>query len=139
MADLELAKLITEVATQQYIPPSKETVRDYLTSWINDYAKNQLRLRTYESYDMIIKQHLIPELGNIPLNKLTPKHIIDYCSESLLHGKQNRKGEKLNEPLSARTVRYHFRTLHRALQDAVAWGKIRSNPLNLVKPPKPVK
>ena len=137
-ADLELAKLITEVSSNQYVPPAKENVEEFLNFWLENYAKNQLRLRTYESYRMIIKQHINPKLGKINLDKLTPKHIIMYCNEKQTNGKLDRKGNPVFQPLSARTVRYHFRTLHRAFRDGVRWGKLRTNPLDLVDPPKPV-
>src|SRR5438105_2899079 len=51
-------------------PNLRQTTERYLTSWLNDSAKATLRPRTYVGYETIVRQHIIPELGRMPLAKL---------------------------------------------------------------------
>lgn len=138
-ADRALAKLVTEVSKGEYVPPSHETVAQYLEFWLENYAKINLRLRTFESYHMIVREHIIPRLGHLPLDKLKPEHLLKYYKEKLANGKLDRRKNPTKQPLSARTVRYHHRMLHKALGDAVKWGKLKTNPTDQVDPPKPIR
>ena len=53
----------------------QQTVKQYLEYWLEDVHKAKVRLGTYEAYRVILNKHLIPELGNIRLQKLTAQHI----------------------------------------------------------------
>jgi hypothetical protein len=44
----------------------------FLRRWLDDAACPALHASTYASYDDILRLHLIPGLGRIPLAKLTP-------------------------------------------------------------------
>ena len=50
---------------------NSQKLRDYLQHWFRHQEQRQ-RPRTLESYDDIIRLHLAPVLGHIPLAKLTP-------------------------------------------------------------------
>ena len=68
--------------------------------------------------------HLIPSLGNIPLTQLKPEHL------------QRHYTDKLNNGLSALTVRYHHTVLHKALQTAIKWGLVNRNVADGVDVPR---
>ena len=53
-------------------PSSKETVGQFLERWLQDSAKMSVRPSTFESYDRVVRRHIIPDLGNTQLKKLTP-------------------------------------------------------------------
>ncbi len=92
--------------------------------WLNEYAKNSLSPRGFERYSGIIRQHLIPDLGKIALAQLKPEHL------------QKHYTAKLNDGLSARTVRYHHALIHVALQTAVKWSLVSRNVADAVDPPR---
>lgn len=78
----------------------------------------------------MMDKHIIPSLGDIQLQKLSPKNIQDYYNE------------KMNDavkPLSANTVRKHHTLLKTALSLAVTQDVLLSNPLDKVIPPKFIK
>jgi len=113
------------------VKPAKETLGMFLEHWLRDYAMPNLSPRTCEGYEHIIKQHLIPCLGNIPLSEIKPSHLQAYYAEKLDHGRKDGNGG-----LSPRTVQHHHVTLHTALQSAVKWGLLSRNPADAVDRPR---
>lgn len=110
-AEKRLAELLHQIDTGNFIKPIKETLSNFLNSWLRDYAKMACASRTYESYEMIVKLHLIPALGSIPLFALRREHIQRYCVQALEKGRCDGKGG-----LSALTVHKHHRVLFEALR-----------------------
>ena len=104
--------------------PSKTTLAEYLGRWLQDYAKPNLSPRGFERYQGIITKHLIPDFGSIILTQLKPEHL------------QKHYTAKLNEGLSARTIRYHHAVIHKALQTAVKWGLVIRNVADGVDVPR---
>src|SRR5512136_2872038 len=102
--------MLTQIDTGSFMRPGKTTVADFLERWLKDYAKPNLSPRTAEGYEHIIRRHLIPGLGSIPLMQIKPEHLQRYYSEKLSGGRLDGKGG-----LSAKTVRHHHVTLHDAL------------------------
>jgi len=88
--------------------------------------------KTCSRYEEIIKKHLIPSLGHIPIQKLHPVNIQNYYAEKLKNGKIRGEGG-----LAPRSVLHQHRLLRAALQHAVKWMLIVRNPADAVSPPRP--
>jgi integrase len=133
-AESELARLLHELDTGVYVEPGKLTLKEYLERWLTDYAKLKVGAKTFERYEAIVTQHLIPALGALPLSKLQPLHIQAVYSKALQDGgrKDGREGG-----LSARTVLHHHRVLSQALKQAVRWQLVARNVADSVEPPRP--
>jgi len=112
--------------------PGKTTLSEFLQRWLKDYVWPNLAPRTAEGYDSIIRQHVIPGLGDILLMKLTPERLQRYYSGKLANGRSDGQGG-----LSQTTVSHHHTCLHRALSMALKWGLISRNPADAVTPPHP--
>jgi integrase len=112
--------------------PGKITVAEYLHRWLQDYARPNTAPKTYRCYEDIIRRHLIPILGTMPLTRLRPQHIQAYYSQALQTGRLDRQGG-----LSARSVLRHHQVLHTALRHAVKWQLLARNPADAVEPPRP--
>lgn len=112
------------------IKPNTETVKDWLTYWYDTISKNNNEKSTNYGYKNIMDKHIIPALGEIQLQKLTPKDIQDYYNE-----KMNDEGK----PLGANTVRKHHTLLKTALALAVTQDTLLVNPVDKVVPPKFIK
>lgn len=106
------------------LPPERQAVGDYLTGWLDTTVRPSVRPMTYVSYESIVRRHLVPELGQIHLARLTPADV------------QAMMNRKLAEGLSARRVDYLRAVLRRALNDALRWGLVGRNVAALVRPPK---
>ena len=76
-------------------------------------------------------EHIVPRLGALQLQKLTPGAINALYAHLLDHGRVHGGG-----PLSASSVRRVHAVLHKACHDAVRWGRLSTNPVAAADPPK---
>jgi integrase len=88
-----------------------------------------LRPTTSVSYELMTRQHIVPQLGEVLLRELAPAHIRTWHRTLLDKPKALGSGT-----LSATTVLYTHRMLRRALQDAPRWELILRNPCDAVIP-----
>lgn len=122
-AEKKLHELINQIDNNIFIEPKKLTIAEYLLNWIDTYVKQNLATLTQESYIRDITKHIIPVLGNIPLQKLQPLHIQQYYTFALEKGRLDGKGG-----LSPKMVVYHHRILTKALNTAIKHRLIQFNP-----------
>ncbi|NLE95577.1 MAG: site-specific integrase [Dehalococcoidia bacterium] len=130
-AEKKLTDLLHKIDTDTLPNPSKTTVGTYLERWLSDYATPNLSPRTVEGYRTIVKNHLVPTLGNIGLQKLTTARVAQYYREMLQHGRHDGRGG-----LSSTTVRQHAMVLHKAFETAIQWGLLSRNPADKVQLPR---
>ncbi|MDO8616485.1 MAG: site-specific integrase [Dehalococcoidia bacterium] len=114
-------------------PPGKLTTEEFLQRWLEDYAKGNTAPRTHERYSQIVRHHLVPAFGMIPLAGLRPQHIQAYYSEARQEGRVDGR----DGGLSAQTVLHHHRVLREALHHAVRWQLLARNPADAVEAPRP--
>ena len=59
------------------LPLSGDRVKtaDFLEGWLSDTAANKVRPKTLVRYEELVRLHIAPEIGRIPLVKLTPQHV----------------------------------------------------------------
>ncbi|MGE5398677.1 MAG: tyrosine-type recombinase/integrase, partial [Chitinophagales bacterium] len=100
------------------------TLEEWLNIWLEN-SKNAYKNTTWDSYRLMAKKHIIPELGGYLLNKITTGHI-----QVFINDKMNTSG------LASRSVRYLIQILNQAFKQAVAERKIRYNPVEAVIQPK---
>ncbi len=106
------------------------TLRDFLQKWLAEYALPRVGRRTYERYLTIVERHLVPALGELPLEALSAGDIQSYYARALASGRLDGRGG-----LSPSTVHHHHRVLRCALQRALRWGLLIRNPALMVDPP----
>lgn len=97
-AEKKLSELLHQQDTGAYMKPCKTTIVDYLESWLTDYCWSDLAPRTAESYQYIVRHHLPPTLGKIPLTQLKPEHLQRLYSEKLSTGLSNRTVQSTRNP-----------------------------------------
>ena len=119
-AEARLAELLNEYNKGEYVEPTKMTTGEWLQKWIDVYVKNskKKRLRTIETYESVVRRHLIPAFEKIPLQKLTAGHIQHYYNTS---------------ELASSTLQQHHNILHQALKVATVNERlININPAEFV-------
>lgn len=87
--------------SESQTPQQKMTVAQWLDFWYQTYKKPNLRPNTQMSYERRIYQHIIPNLGPIPLNKLTTGDIQQFYAALKQSGRllrQEQYGEGLFRP-----------------------------------------
>lgn len=130
-AEAALIETLGRIDKGTYVLPSKVTLREFLHDEWLPAIRAEMRPNTLESYREIVDAYLVPALGNIRLQDLAPSHL------KTLYGVLADQATAPKKALSPRTIRYVHVTLHRALQDAVNWGRVPTNVAARVRPPKP--
>jgi len=109
---------------------------EWMDIWYRGYCKPGIRDTTAMNYEHRIYSHIIPQLGHIPLNKLTQADLQAFYNRLKTTGRLNNT-ELYGEGLSDRMVRSCHTTCRAALEKAVVERMIPSNPAKGCKlPPK---
>jgi hypothetical protein len=117
---------------------TSETVRQYCDRWITDKVSPMVRRAQARDYRRHIVGYVLPRIGSIPIERLTPRDIVGLQAELLARpleehallrrpGYQRSMGESTGrEPgtLSVKTVRNIFASLRALLRDAARIDEI---------------
>jgi integrase len=98
-----------------YVDPGagRTTVGDYAATWLERQV--QLRPSTRDRYQAIVRVHVVPAFGRLPLSRLERSAVAGWVAEVSASG------------LSAATVRHVHRVLVMVLNSAVADGRLSRN------------
>ena len=110
----EEAKQVDLVRAKQY------TVGEWMDVWFENYAKVKVRPSSHQTYRGYIDNHIKPNIGKIPLGKLTSLELQKFYKKLLNSGRVDRIESK-SQPkgLSAKTVR----NLHQIVASAMKLAK----------------
>lgn len=126
-AQVECARLISEMKGGAYVEPSKLTLAKFFERWLNHVRPN-VSPRTHERYSDLLTKNLAPVLGAKLLSKLQPIEISEAYGKLLETGRRDGKGG-----LAPRTVHHIHRVLYEALGQAERWKIIARNPAALLE------
>ena len=124
----KLKKAIEESHALDVGRADEYTVAAWLRTWFELYAKPHIRPSTMNYYHRNIEQHIIPAIGDIPLNKLTTRDLQKLCNDLQSNGRLRKVQKKEKPGLSNSTVRGIHMMLHNALDRAMKEKLILSNP-----------
>ena len=122
-----MAKLVAaqaELSKGHVAEKSAPTVAEFLNTWLETSVKPSVRPLTYAGYKVNVEKHLIPTLGKIRLDQLTPRDVQVMMNNRLAAG------------FSAKTVSYIHQVLRTALNIAVRWDMASRNVARLVDRPR---
>ena len=123
----KLKKAIEESQSLDVGRADEYTVAAWLRTWFELYAKPHIRPSTMNYYRNI-EQHIIPAIGDIPLNKLTTRDLQKLYNNLQSNGRLRKVQKKEKPGLSNSTVRGIHMMLHNALDRAVKEKLILTNP-----------
>ena len=114
------------------------TLGAWIKLWYEVYAEPRLREKTKDYYLNYIDNHIVPELGNTPLEKLTTIQIQKFYNDLQKSGRIQRYTHiKLKDKgLSTRVVRGIHTLLNNCLEQAVAERLLLTNPAQGCKLPQ---
>ncbi len=72
---------IAEIEKGQHVDESKITIREYLQEYLETHAKPNFKPTSYDTEKTIIEARIIPALGKIRLQALTPRAIKAFYAE----------------------------------------------------------
>lgn len=130
-AERRLREILSEIDSGAHLEPSRMTTGEYMQQWFEAHSAS-LRPKSQERYEGLLRAHILPELGHIPLTKLAPVHIQKFYTQKVKGGRQDGK----EGGLSPASVRYLHNILREALEETVNLSLIAANPAARVKPPR---
>ena len=133
-AEKELRKRLREIDTGDFVEPSKITVKILMDRWINHVRPPKIAPKTFERYEQLINNNILPTLGEQKLDQLKAIHIDGAWSKLLQEGRKDGKGG-----LAPQTVKHCHRLLKQALGQAVRWQLISRNPADVVETPRVIR
>ncbi len=110
----KITKVQFDIQQGAYIEPSKLTFGEWIDTWLKHYKTASIRPTTLTSYEYIIRIHIKPSIGHIPLKDLKAEQLQAMYNDKFMNGNTTKKGGGL----SARTVRYIHVIIHEALAQA---------------------
>jgi integrase len=114
---------VLAAAQTGFTDAGKVTVREFFERWL-DASAPTLRPATVRRYRDLARLHIMSNVGNLKLAKLSPAEVQRLYADRLAAG------------LSPTSVRHVHGLLHRALGDAVRWGLLTRNVTDAVDPPR---
>lgn len=129
-AEVERARIVNDLHTGGYVAPDRLTLAAWVReSWL-PMTRTRVKPSTYDSYRSNMETHVLPSLGNRPLQQLTAPMLNTLYSGLLAQG-------TARGPLAPKTVRYIHTIVHKAISDAVDAGILVGNVAARAKPPRP--
>lgn len=122
-AQQKLDRAKHQSANGMNIASDQMTLGTFLEFWLREVAAPNVRPSTLKVYATKINNYLIPHLGKVKIQRLTPQMLVVYQNTLLKAGK------------SPRIVRDTKMVLSMALKQAMVWGIVSRNVASLVTSP----
>ncbi len=133
----KLQKTLAQAGKIDFTKTGKYTVGAWMEVWFENVAKIKVRASSHQTYRGYIDHHIAPNIGDLPLEKLTTMDLQKFYRKLLTKGRVERKeAEKQPKGLSAKTVRNINQVISSAIDFAVAQKIIPENPCKAVALPK---
>jgi integrase len=126
----ELRRLLRSGDTGEHVTPEKMTLGQWITHWVTigcpgNKRRREVGQRSIERYHELLRCHVVPSLGNRPLQQLQATEIDDLYV-------------KLGERMSARTAHHVHVVLGACIGAATRTRRLARNPMiELSKVPSP--
>ncbi|MFB6355630.1 MAG: tyrosine-type recombinase/integrase [bacterium] len=112
--------------------PNNDPFKELLHDWLN-HRKGDVKDSTLTNYRSHAHKHIVPEIGHIPLDKLSPAQIQSYLDQKKVEGRLDVE----EGGLSGSTRHEQYTVIKSALDWGVRMQRIQSNPAEPVEAPTP--
>ena len=120
------------VSKRQAKPDMK--LGEWIDMWYKLYIKPQTKITTHRQYENFIYHHIIPQIGDIPLSKLTQNDIQTFLGQEKKNGRLTMR-DRHGTGMSDTSVRKMGIIISSSLRKAVEQKLLRSNPAKGTKLP----
>lgn len=132
----------TDIESEQqhgtFVPPSTQTLEEYMKLFIELYGVKNWSLSTYKNNSSVIYNYINPIIGHLKIQEITPLIIEKYYKELGKTKTVSNKHYVSNALISTGTINRIHKLLKCAFSSAVNWGLLSTNVFEKVKPPKHV-
>ena len=117
-----------------FVAPSQLTVSEYLDTFMELYGAKKWALSSYTRNQRIFTNYVIPYMGDVKMQEVTPLSIEKYYHE-LLYSASKVKNKRSNTATTGVIMQIH-KSLKCAFHNAERLEIIKKNPFENVTPPK---
>jgi len=133
-ASLKIGQKWLEQIEQGMSPDvEKITLGQWIDTWLKEYIKPNVRVKSYDKYEGCLVQYVKPKLGRFPMRKIRETQLTALFNELLVSGGKKGTG------LSSSTVKATRRYLSMCLEQAIKSDVLQKNPVKQTKAIKLVK
>ena len=133
----KLKKALVEAGQVDFTKSGQYTVGTWMDTWFENVAKIKVRPSSHQTYKGYIDNHIKPNIGKIPLEKLTTMDLQKFYRKLLTTGRVERiESKEQPKGLSAKTVRNINQVISSAMDLAMAQKIILTNPTDACELPK---
>lgn len=133
------------------VAPSDLTVRQLYTVWVRDHVNPNCTPVTAHNYTYLFEARILPAIGDLPFNSLTPQRLNAFLRSIAETPKQttaiapserhNRAARKIplkekTQPISANTLRHYYDVMSYMCEQGVRWRVLYRNPMHDVERPR---
>lgn len=132
------AEIENQMDKNIFVPPSSQTVNEFLDLYIDLYGVKKWSLNTYEKTIGTLDNYVRPNLGDMALQDISPLVIERYYKDLQDTNCVHNKICKSKNKVSTGTIKQIHKNLRCAFGVALKWDLISKNPFLSVEPPKHV-
>ena len=122
-AQIECARLLTEVTKGSYVDTSKVTVAEHVRARVAQWeAAGDITAKTAERYGELVENQIVPHIGAKLIQKLKPLDIEGWHTTLMSSGRKDGAGG-----ISNRTIGHAHRVLSKALREAARHDLVVKN------------
>ena len=129
-AEAAFAAMRDELRKGTFVSETKTTVKEFLVDEWLPAIRVSIRPSTLDNYSSAMRRYVIPRIGGPQLGRVSPAMLNALYADLLATGRHDGL-----DGLSPKTVKEVHTILHKAMHDAVRWGRLGRNPADLADPP----
>ena len=149
-AEIELARLVVDVADGIAVPEREITVRELADIWLATHVEQNCKPTTAATYRTLLEGRILPVIGDKRVSQLKPLELQQLLNDlhtaekrtTALPAQQRKRAADRKRPeaprahLSDKTVRHYYDVMNYMFNKGVKWKLIRRNPLEDVDRPR---
>lgn len=112
-----------EMMQETYVDVKKESVEKFMTDWLVNVKKQDLKPTSYDRLELTINKHIVPYLGNMQMGSITSDMIQQHLNNLIKDGK------------GYSTVKKVYDAFNSCFKWGIAGRKIQFNPMDAVSVP----
>ena len=130
------AEIEHQLDTGVFIPPSADTLSDFLDEYVSLYGVNTWAPSTFDGHTALISNYIKPIIGDVKLDDISPRMITKFYKDLQTVKAVPRYGKPEGELISPNTIREIHKLLRNAFNQAVKWELMARNPVQNATVPK---
>jgi integrase len=123
-AEAACAELLSAEQRGDYYENNDLSLAEFMELWLTQYAKARMRPTTFASRKQILESRILPQIGHLKLDKMTPLMVTKFMNRLLA------------DNLSPSYVVTITNILRSAFKQAVKWQMLKTNIMDSVDSPK---